>query len=81
MEWLHDKLLDRIQFDKFKVIHTEKKKPNYDYPVMDANLATTSQEEVIGDLAMILVWKCQLCSAAAKRTNRTLGIIWKSLRA
>lgn len=62
-------------------IQRRKIKPNYDYPVMDANLATTSQEEVIGDLAMILVWKCQLCSAAAKRTNRTLGIIWKSLRA
>lgn len=89
MEQWHDKLFDRIQFDKFKVIHTNKggektQKPNYACPVMDANLAITSQErdlEIIADLAMILPWKCQLCSAAAKKTNRTLGIIWKALRA
>lgn len=59
MEQLHDKLLDRIQFDKFKVRHTEeKKKPNYAYPVMDANSATASQErdlEVTADLTMVLL--------------------------
>lgn len=45
MEWLHDKLLDRIQFGKFKVIYTGKNKsPNYASHVMAANLAINNQE-------------------------------------
>lgn len=39
----------------------QKQKPNYAYPMMDANLAINSQErdlEIIADLAMILLWKC-----------------------
>ncbi|CAM4581149.1 unnamed protein product [Lepidochelys kempii] len=67
----------KFNVDKCKVMHIGKHHPNYIYKLMGSKLAVTTQERDLGVIVESSLETSTQWAAAAKKVNRTLGIIKK----